>query len=107
MSLYLSFPKQLHSDVDEDEGELEIGEQNPILTHPATIGQEAQELAEEEKAKLVSIETYNEEEVEDRKINQLIDDLTKSGDEEEEVPLNVLKRKLRYKHAARKSTHSN
>ncbi|KAH1073503.1 hypothetical protein J1N35_025831 [Gossypium stocksii] len=33
-------------------------------------------------------------------INKLINDLTKSYDEEGEVPINMLKRKQRYKHAA-------
>lgn len=43
----------------------------------------------------------------DREINRLIDDPTKSGDEEKDVLLNVLKQKLRYKHTACKSTHTN
>ncbi|KAK5770913.1 hypothetical protein PVK06_047070 [Gossypium arboreum] len=38
----------------------------------------------------------------DSEINKLIDDLTKSNDEKNEVLINYLKRKQRYKHAARK-----
>ncbi|KAH1107955.1 hypothetical protein J1N35_011723, partial [Gossypium stocksii] len=63
MHVFPNFPKELHADEEEEEGETEI--------------------------------------------NKLIDDVTKSGDEKEEVPLNALKQKMRYKHAAHKSTRTN
>ncbi|KAH1046493.1 hypothetical protein J1N35_037277 [Gossypium stocksii] len=41
----------------------------------------------------------------DREINQLVDDLTKLDDnDEEKVPINMLKRKQHYKCATRKAT---
>ncbi|KAH1097306.1 hypothetical protein J1N35_014227 [Gossypium stocksii] len=43
----------------------------------------------------------------DCEINKLIDDLTKSDDEEGEVPINSLKQKHRYKHATHKTTLPN
>lgn len=43
----------------------------------------------------------------DREINWIIDDLTRFDNEEEKVPLNSLKRKMRYKHSAHKSTRLN
>ncbi|KAK5812845.1 hypothetical protein PVK06_028289 [Gossypium arboreum] len=40
----------------------------------------------------------------DCKINSIIDEITKSDNEEEDVPLQSLKRKMHYKYSTRKST---
>ncbi|KAH1122225.1 hypothetical protein J1N35_005385 [Gossypium stocksii] len=135
--------------------EAEFDEIGPIPTHPATMekatkrpeGDKENATTEpekdkvnatiglegdEEKTKLVSIETNHDGEEANptsaplmdattpvppqstlpmtqqyHETNKLIDDLTKSDDEEYEVSINMLKRKQCYKHAVQKSTRPN
>ncbi|KAK5819676.1 hypothetical protein PVK06_024695 [Gossypium arboreum] len=111
----------------------EVDETRPTLIHPVIEKKSTKGLERyEKKTKLVSIETDHDGEEakstspppvdatapvppqstvpmiqQDREINKLIDDLTKLNDEQDKVPMNVLKRKQHYKHAARKSTRPN
>ncbi|KAK5835822.1 hypothetical protein PVK06_011532 [Gossypium arboreum] len=41
----------------------------------------------------------------DRKINHIINEITKPDKDKKDVPLHSLKRKMRYKHSARKFNH--
>ncbi|KAK5840252.1 hypothetical protein PVK06_009141 [Gossypium arboreum] len=104
---------------------------NPVLIDPATIEKETKEVEEEtEKTKSISIAIDCEEEDEanpthaplvdntaaipppftesmteqDHEINQIIEEITKSDDEQEDVLLQSLKMKMHYKHNTRKST---
>lgn len=133
MPAFPSFPKELQSDEEEGEDEAEADELNPAPTNPANEEKEPKEPEkDEDKTESVSIATdHGEEEAnptsaplvdstvaipppsteqmteQDHEINRTINDLTKSDDEEDDVPINSLKRKLCYKHAARKSTRTN
>ncbi|KAH1098004.1 hypothetical protein J1N35_014925 [Gossypium stocksii] len=128
---FVSNDKELLSDEnegDEDEVEAEADELGPT---PRTANEEKKQKGpkgDEEKMESMNIDSDQErKEVnhvptptkpttapksttpiskQDRKINQLIDNLTKLDDnDEEEVPINMLKRKQHYKCAAQKSTH--
>lgn len=55
MPAFPIFPKELHSQVDDEEGEIEDDETNRTPRHPSTKRQEAQEPAEEEKIESLSI----------------------------------------------------
>ncbi|KAK5839972.1 hypothetical protein PVK06_008832 [Gossypium arboreum] len=128
----LLFPKELLSDPkDDDEDEFKAAVTDTTI-HPATVEQKNKETkGEEEKIESVNIGSDKEGDnmnqtsalqepttapkttapilEQDRTINQLIDDLMKSDDDDDddEVPINQLKWKQCYKHAARKSTRSN
>ncbi|KAK5825213.1 hypothetical protein PVK06_020021 [Gossypium arboreum] len=103
------FPKELHSDVEEEEEEAEIGETNPAPTHLAIEGQEAKKPMKDEKTEPVDVPPPSTKQMKEQyhEINELIDDLTKYDDIEDDVPIHSLKWKQCYKHAARKSTYSN
>lgn len=107
------FPKELHSDVEEEEKEAEIGETNPAPTHLAIEGQEAKKPMKDEKTESVGIASGNEWEESTNpfstplvdgtadvpppwtkqmkkqyhEINELIDDLTKYDDIKDDVPI--------------------
>ncbi|KAH1056426.1 hypothetical protein J1N35_034491 [Gossypium stocksii] len=109
----------------------EVGKAQPTETDPATIEKETKEPKEETKKKeSVSITTDCEEGEEanptptplmdntvvvppsftqpmteqDHEINQIINEIIKCDYEQEDVPLQLLKRKMCYKHNTRKST---
>ncbi|KAK5812024.1 hypothetical protein PVK06_027418 [Gossypium arboreum] len=104
----------------------------PIETDPATTKKETKKPEEEiKKTKSVNFATDSEDEEEanpthappvdsivvvpppftepmteqDREIKWIIDEITKSNDEQEDMPLQSLKRKMRYKHSVCKSTY--
>ncbi|KAH1098089.1 hypothetical protein J1N35_015010 [Gossypium stocksii] len=108
MPAFPSFPKKLLSDAEETEDdEAEVDETRPTPTHPVTYKKATKRPErDEEKTELVSIETMPTTQ-QDCKTNKLIDDLTKSDDEEGEVPISMFKRKQCCKHATRKSTRPN
>ncbi|KAK5785004.1 hypothetical protein PVK06_039545 [Gossypium arboreum] len=111
-----------------------VGDAKPVKTNPANEENAPKALEEEpEKTKFVSIKTNHGDKEEanpsvaplvdstaaipplstelmtehDRKINQIINELTKFDNENEDVPLNLLKRQMRYKISARKTTCCN
>ncbi|KAH1046755.1 hypothetical protein J1N35_037539 [Gossypium stocksii] len=114
-------------------GEAQLVETDPVPMGPTTAQKETKEKQEEtKKMELISIVTdYEEKEAnptpappidnisvvrlpsrepmteQDHEINQIIDEINKSSIEQEDVPLQSLKRKMCYKHNAQKSTHHN
>ncbi|KAH1096971.1 hypothetical protein J1N35_013892 [Gossypium stocksii] len=134
MPTFPNFPKELLSDVEEEEeGEVEADATRPTTIH--TVTKEKKQIGpgvDEEKIESVNIEPDQEgEEInlifaptkpvttpvpppsiapiskQDSEINKLINDLTKSDHEEDKVLINSLKSKQHYKDATLKTTCSN
>ncbi|KAK5825410.1 hypothetical protein PVK06_020242 [Gossypium arboreum] len=126
MPAFLDFPKEFLVAIVE-----KVGKAQPAEIDLATIEKEAKQQEKEiEKKESISIATDCEEGEEvnptptppmdstavvppaftqlmteqDCEINQIINEITKFDDEQEDMPLQLLKRKMLYKHSACKST---